>query len=130
MCSLHFKEDDFQVESKDKQQRRKVKRDSEQLQRKFLLPDAVPSIFPNLPKYLTKSLPERRSDSTSKENRFKRQYDAVELEAEEFLAADQIVSLQELEEKLDLEDNLPKGILKLKGDNKLTLYSLTENDSG
>ena len=55
MCSLHFKEDDFQIESKDKKQRRIVEKDKEQLTRKKLLPDAVPSIFPNLPEHFNKS---------------------------------------------------------------------------
>ena len=104
-----------------------MKRESEELQRKILLP---PSIFPNLPTYMTKSLPERRSESTSVQKRFKRQYDAAELEATEFLAADEVTTLEELDDKLACEDNLPKDVLRIKSDNKLTLYCLKENDFG
>ena len=43
VCSLHFKESDYQVYSKDSQIRRKRSRPSEELQRKYLLPSAVPS---------------------------------------------------------------------------------------
>ena len=43
VCSLHFKESDYQVYSKDSQIRRKRSRPSEELQRRYLLPDAVPS---------------------------------------------------------------------------------------
>ena len=46
----------------------------------------------------------------------------------EFLAEDDISSLKELEEKLNKEENL--DILKVRNENKLTIYSLKENDFG
>ena len=49
ICSLHFKETDFQVYSQDLQVRRKESRLTEELLRKKLLPDAVPSIFSKFP---------------------------------------------------------------------------------
>ena len=51
VCSLHFKEGDFQVESKDKRERQKKARNNETLAKKVLLPDAVPSVFPHIPDY-------------------------------------------------------------------------------
>ena len=66
---------------------------------KKLLPDSVPSNFPGLPQYFNKTIPDRRSESTSREARFQKQNDANEVEVEEFLAADKIFSLQELQEK-------------------------------
>ena len=49
---------------------------------------------------MNKPLPERRSESTSVQKRFKRQYDAAEVEAQEFLDADKIVSLEQLEQNI------------------------------
>ena len=53
-------------------------------------------------------------ESNSVQERFKRQYDAAELEAQQFLDADEVKTLEQLIEKLDLEENIPKDILKLK----------------
>ena len=67
MCSLHFKDDNYQIDRKDTNKARKNSKTS-QFSAKILLPDAVPTIFPNLPKYLTKDVPEKRSETTSKES--------------------------------------------------------------
>ena len=62
MCSIHFKENDFQTERKDKKFYQKknsgVPRPAE-LQKRLLLQDAVPSVFPNLPKHFNKEVPDR-----------------------------------------------------------------------
>ena len=110
VCSLHFRDNDFQIDSKDKKINRK-ERPNDGLKKRVLLPDAVPSIFPDLPKYFNIDVPEQRSESTSKEARFKRQNDAYKLKSQEFLDADKIASFQELIEKLESE--LPKNITKL-----------------
>ena len=128
VCSLHFIDSDYQVASK--QKRRKNRRISDNLQLKKLLPDAIPSQFPDLPKYYSKSVPDRRSESTSRQARFQREYDAAELAHQNFLEADVVTSLEDLEERLKVEKDLSKDIQMLKGDNKLTLYSLAENDLG
>ena len=83
-----------------------------------------------MPDYYTKPLPGRRSETTSKEARFQRQYEANELIIEEFFAADHINSFEELTEKLETEKNWPKNTLNLSSENKLTLYAIKENDSG
>ena len=51
MCSLHFRDQDFQNESKDKTKWRKNKCPDQYLTRKKLLPDAVPSIFSKFPTF-------------------------------------------------------------------------------
>ena len=116
--------------SKDQKTARKASRDSDALERKVLKSDAVPSIFQNLPEYYQVQVPEKRSETTSKESRFQRQYDAYELQAKEFLAADNVLSLEDLNEKLNMNDNWARDTLKLKQENKLTLYSIEENDLG
>lgn len=54
VCSDYFKEDDYQMISKDKNKWRK--RDSIEIQGRHLKSDAIPSIFLNIPSYLSKSL--------------------------------------------------------------------------
>ena len=107
MCSLHFKESDYQIERKDSNLTRKYHL-SDQVQRKQLRTDAVPSVFQNLPEYYNKTITEQRSESTSFQHRFQTEFDANELAVENFLAADQVASLQELEEKIS--QDLPKHI--------------------
>ena len=62
VCSIHFKATDFQAERTDKRFKSKknsgVTRPAE-LQKRLLLQDAVPSNFPNLPKYFNKIVPNR-----------------------------------------------------------------------
>ena len=51
ICTLHFKEEDFVVDSADQQDRRKRKRETIKLVKKRLKDNAYPSIFNNLPAY-------------------------------------------------------------------------------
>lgn len=94
-----------------------------------LLPNSVPSHFPGLPKYLNKTVPDRRSESTSKDARFKTQYDANELAVQEYFENDKISSMQELVQKLDSSE-IPKIIVKHVAENKITLYALKEDNNG
>ena len=130
----YFKDSDYRVTSEDKKitiiNQRKSRPDGELLLRKELHQDAIPSVFPDLPEYFNKPLPDKRSESTSKESRFKRQFDAVELASTEFLAEDNISSIEELEEKLSKEDNLSKDILHVRRENKLIIYYFKENEVG
>jgi hypothetical protein len=52
------------------------------------------------------------------------------LASTEFLAEDNISSLEQLEEKLSKEENLPKDILHVRRENKLTIYYFKENEVG
>ena len=85
VCSLHFREDDYRVESKDKIKARKNKANLDGLKLKLLKADAVPSIFPNLPEYYNIPLPESRSETTTNESRSHRQFEAAEIAADEYL---------------------------------------------
>ena len=94
------------------------------------MPTAVPSIFPNLPEYLTKSIPEKRSETTSILSRFQKDYVLAEQVAAQFLESDKISSIFELNEKLQLEQNFPKNVSKLVTDEKIMFVSLKEDESG
>jgi hypothetical protein len=72
-------------------------------------PDAaVPSVFPNLHGYLSKAAPKERSETTSSTFRHQQAADALEDQSAEFLAADEMSNLTELQQKLNLQC-LPKG---------------------
>ena len=53
MCSLHFRETDFVEEHCDTNTTRRKKLSTSQLKLRHLKKDAVPSIFINVPSYLT-----------------------------------------------------------------------------
>ena len=127
MCSLHFKESDFQTESKDTNKWRKESSDKV-LKHKFLQQNSVPSVFPNLPQHFNIAIPEKRSESTSIKARFEKQDQANELANFEFLEADNISSFNDLREKL--ESDPPKDTLKLETEDKLTFYVIKEDEAG
>jgi hypothetical protein len=53
ICSLHFHPSDFIESSQDSNTRRKRTAGTNKLTLRYLKPDAVPSIFPNAPSYLS-----------------------------------------------------------------------------
>ena len=100
VCSRHFRESDYRVLTTDTNAPREKKKDlpNDELQKKVLRDDAFPTVFQDLPQYNTKPETERRSETNSVSSRFKRQYDAVEMQVEEFQAKDCITSLEQVEE--------------------------------
>ena len=60
VCSLHFRDEDFVEISNDSNNRRRRKNPSVVLLNRYLKKDAVPSIFPNAPSYLSPSIPSSR----------------------------------------------------------------------
>ena len=133
VCSLHFRESDYRVLTTDTNVTRKNKdwkEKNDELQKKVLRDDAIPNVFQDLPQYYTKQETERRSETNSVSSRFKREYDAVELQVEEFQAKDCITSLEQVVEMLNNESNLSKDILKVNTGKTLTIFSLQENEDG
>ena len=66
VCKQHFKLDDLALERTDTNERRKKKKEPLALIR--LRSDAIPTIFPNCPAYLSKETPNRRSGGATSEN--------------------------------------------------------------
>lgn len=124
VCSLHFHDFDFETESQDSNQYRKRK----SLQKRRVKPTAVPSIFPNLPKYMSKNIARPRLDNSSS-SRHQQVYERYEAAAEEFLAEENVSSLHELQQKLD-RSCVPSGILEIMTDHGLVFYSLSIDDLG
>ena len=87
---MHFLPTDFDTTSRDKQGRRVARRESVALGRRYLKPNAFPSIFPGLPSHLQKTVPAERSTGTSSAARREREVERQEAASEDFLAMDKV----------------------------------------
>lgn len=106
ICSLHFKETDFFHESQDTNLNRPSR--LKPLTKKYLKPTATPSIFPNLPKYLSKSTKLSRSGGASSTQRRKNEAARLDEMSNDFLSSDQVKDLNDLKSKLDTKC-IPEG---------------------
>lgn len=97
VCSLHFNENDFRLETKDSCNRLK---NNPILRRRHLKEHAIPSIFPNQPSYLSSTPCQPRTSSTSAESRLERENTKLHELNKEFDTNEQINSLDELEKNL------------------------------
>ena len=59
--------------------------------------------------YYNEPEPERRSETTSRESRYNRDYEGAEVIHQEFLAEDSVSSIIDIEEKLKKEQNLTEA---------------------
>jgi hypothetical protein len=71
------------------------------LTKKILQPKAFPSVFPGLPTYYEKTVPQSRSEATGFLARRSKQVEEMEKASEAFLAAGKVSTLQDLCYKLD-----------------------------
>jgi len=130
LCSLHFQPSDF-IHVRSDTNHRRLKTLSENLQRGYLKQDAVPSIFPNAPEYL--STPGRTPRTTRKATSGSRREDEArkldELE-ESFRASDDVssLSLADISTKLAQETSLPQGFNITIVDSSLLVYMLELSD--
>jgi hypothetical protein len=86
-------------------------------------------VFPNLASYLTKPVPKERSETSASCSRHQRASNALEQEVAQFLAADEIATLADLHEKLDLQC-LPKGADVLYKEDCTIFTFITIGDDG
>jgi hypothetical protein len=115
ICSRHFRDHDFvEMHQDSNESRRQLKQSSDggRLKKRYLKPDAVPSIFENVPTYLTASETTPRQTSMALAST-RREAAARLLEnmEESFTADDTIssLSLPQIEHKLKNEPTLPNG---------------------
>lgn len=127
ICSLHFRECDFFDVRRDSNKSR-LKTKSEKPTRRFLKDGVVPSLFANVPTYLSKSAggtprTTKRAASSSRREEEARRMD--ELEAS-FHASDDITSLSnsEIIDNLKSDSAVPEGYLFNAIDERLLLYLL------
>jgi len=130
LCSLHFQPSDF-IHVRSDTNHRRLKILSENRQRRYLKQDAVPSMFPNAPEYL--STPVRTPRTTRKAASGSRREDEArklhELE-ESFHASDDVssLSLTDISTTLLQETSLPQGFNISIIDNSLLVYMLELSD--
>jgi len=132
MCSLHFRECDFLDIRRDSNKSR-LKTKSEKPTRRLLRRGVVPSVFANVPAYLSQSTggtprTTKRAASASRREQEAKRLD--ELEAS-FHASDDITSLSnsEIIDNLKADSTVPEGYLFSAIDERLLLYLLqTIND--
>ena len=97
ICELHFHASDFK-ESREDNNHSRVSAKGEELCRKELKPDAVPSVWPSCPSYLSSNTP-RRSQKATAENR-ERTVMEYQLHREaEMLEADTVTTSNDILEK-------------------------------
>ena len=90
----------------------------DQLQRKDLRPNDVPSLWPDCPKLLSKVPPqERPTCTTTSTARYERQHELKQFK-------DTFVSLDDLEVKLDMA-TLPNSITKSRCPNSMMFFSVS-----
>ena len=98
---MHFDSVQFVEESVDSTRDSRTK-----LKRKRLISTAVPSKFPNLPHYYSKSISVPRSSASSTASRFQKEENIQNQKNELFLKSDVVTCLSDLIEKLKNEPSL------------------------
>jgi hypothetical protein len=118
VCQLHFHSTDIVRYDKHLQPDGSTK--ELLLNRPRLKDNAIPSIFPNLPSYLTKSKPKERNDPQSRRNAVcQRQIDNVT----NFLNSDIIIDFNDLKNKISTEVNMSGWEFKI-SDNGIYFFTL------
>jgi len=92
-------ESDYKLESQDSNLWRPSR--LAPLKLKILKKDAIPTVFPNLPMYLSSSSTTPRSMAATSSSRHEQVAQRAEIEAKEFLLKDKICNSTELRQKLD-----------------------------
>jgi len=131
ICSLHFRDSDFVEERSDKNTTRRKNSDCSQLKNRYLKKDAVPSVFPNAPSYLTSPGVTRRTSAASAASRQELEGRRLEMLEDSFTADDVIESLtpELIKDRLEAESALPGGFSLAIVDGTLVIYRLTLIDS-
>ena len=95
LCSLHFKPEDFVVESKDQKTRRRNKKEDLRLVKRRLQKDAYPSIFEDLPDYFQTNKPPSRPGLSNSTNWLLNEAARMEARSETFLKTDMVENFED-----------------------------------
>ncbi len=120
VCGLHFQEDDY-VDSRDSHVERRKKKTTT---RKSLKKSAIPSVFPNLPTYLSTTPTATRSTAATSSSRLEKEQETLQTEIASFFAAEKCQSLEDLKEKVG-NVNLPDGVDTVVKDNKVCFFAMS-----
>lgn len=112
LCSRHFQPSDFDTEISDKNKsRRRQFGDRTFKLRKILKPNAVPSVFPELPSYFTSSSSERpteRATTSARRDFLNESFEKMEVDLNE---TDKVSTIEDIVEKMEGE-NIPSGFMR------------------
>jgi hypothetical protein len=122
VCSLHFCSVDFLEFRSDSNNSRAIQKSSLIVRR--LQKTAVPSLFSNLPSYLSSPPPIPRSTSATAESRIRRYNDNVTQQVEEFYSDDVINTLDDLVEKFSSAPNKPSNYTVCRQSDSVCFISL------
>ena len=128
VCSLHFHGNDFRLESKDTCNRL---RGNPVLRKRTLKEDAVPSIFPNQPSYLSSTASEPRTSHATAESRRVSENSMLQLQVEQFELSEKIDSLDDLIVKFNSNNHIPGNFFmrRCQNNNSLLFLSVNEDSS-
>jgi len=132
ICSLHFTPADYVDDHEDTNATRRKRKSSGTFVRRCLKPDAVPSVFENVPEYLSKTsgTPGSTASATPSSRRQKEAANLRELEDAMYADDDTLsATSSELLQKLQSETTAPSGYESHVADNRLVIYWLSvDND--
>ena len=106
LCSLHFTPKDFITESVDDSRKKRP------LQKRRLKNDAVPTVFPCVPSYLSRNLPpDRPTTSASVESRRAKENTMTQELIDQLHSEDCTPDLPLLRKKFEMANNKPSGFI-------------------
>ena len=127
ICAKHFSDDDFETASTDKCQSRQNKRGTQQLKRTRLKANAVPHIFPGLPKYLSKPVHFKRSTSAcSSSARVDKENSHMQMQHEKMLENDCVRNFNELKNCNNF--NLLSDVIKVEKEHSIQFHYICCSD--
>ena len=103
VCSLHFVQTDFKNASSDSNRSRKRIRSEQNLERKVVRPEAVPSVFSSLPSLSIVTPVPRSTIFSSSTSRLNRENNVIINDLELFQSKDAVKSFEELTKKVASE---------------------------
>ena len=122
ICALHFEKNDFITDSTDGNSRHHNKRNSKALKQAHLKPNAVPHIFPHLPKYLsTNTSAPYTTACSSASSRLGKENNSILENCKQMFQEENISDLSSLKEKL-LRETLPSGFISIVQETQIILY--------
>ncbi|KAG1651616.1 THAP domain-containing protein 1 [Nymphon striatum] len=142
LCSLHFDDSSFVLQTTDKNKKRAGARDFSQLSKRYvfkikyllrLVINAVPSIFPNCPSYMksefTNECSASRGKSATTEGRQDRMNSQLQENIQNFWSEDSIKSIEDVYQKLEAQSGyIPIGFTWILQSEKLLILSIVWND--
>ena len=126
ICAKHFTESDIQTMTTSSRKIRESGDELVELKKVRLKPSAIPCIFPNLPKYLSKKTLFKRADSSSSSSRYKKESILLQEQEKKFKEQDAFQDLESLKIKIE-KAILPSGYFKLLKDDAVEFYCISKS---